>query len=179
VRLERVSEANSGDLQGYAAERVALEEGGPLLVEAITNPDAYLGYVRRFAEGIDLPPNRVPGFEYWLLAGERILGNCRIRRHLIPEIELDGGHVSYDVRPSERGQGYGRELLRLALVECRRLGLTRVLLTTAPDNERSIRLIRANGGVELDRRCRPSAVVARSAGRFPSEVVPSVADSEP
>jgi len=64
VRLERVTEANSGDLQTYAAERVALEEGGPLLVEAVTNPDAYLDHVRRFAEGIDLPSNRVPGFEY-------------------------------------------------------------------------------------------------------------------
>jgi predicted acetyltransferase len=155
VRFERVTEANSSDLQAYAAERMALREGGPLLVEAVTNPDAYLEHVRRFAEAIDLPSNRVPGFEYWLLADERILGNCRIRPQLIPEIELDGGHVSYDIRPSERGRGYGRELLRLALVECRRLGLTRVLLTTAPANERSIRVIRANGGVELDRPVSP------------------------
>jgi predicted acetyltransferase len=121
----------------------------------VANPDAYLDHVRRFAEGIDLPPDRVRGFEYWLLAGQRILGNCRIRPELSAEIELDGGHVSYDVRPSERGRGYGRELLRLALVECQRLGLTRVLLTTAPDNERSIRVIRANGGVELDRPISP------------------------
>lgn len=155
LTLERVTEANSSDLQAYAAERVALEEGGPLLIETLTNPDAYLAHVRRFAEGIDLPANRVPGFEYWLLDGERILGNCRIRPRLIPEIELDGGHVSYDVRPSERGHGYGRELLRLALVECRQLGLDRVLLTTAPDNERSIHVIRANGGVEVDRPVSP------------------------
>ena len=149
--LERVTEANSRDLSAYAAERVALDEGGPLLVEAVADPRVYLDHVRRFAEGSDLPPNRVQGFEYWLLDEERILGNCRIRPHLIPEIELDGGHVSYDVRPSERGRGYGTELLRLALVECRRLGLARVLLTTAPDNERSIRVIRANGGAEVDR----------------------------
>lgn len=155
LRLERVSEANSGDLQAYAAERVALEEGGPLLVEAITDPDAYLEHVRRFAEGIDLPSNRVPGFEYWMLSGPRIIGNCRIRPALSPEIALDGGHVSYDVRPSERGRGHGRELLRLALIECRRLGLGDVLLTTAPDNERSIRVILANGGVELDRPVSP------------------------
>jgi len=155
ARLERVTEANSGDLPAYAAERVALGEGGPVLAEAVANPRAYLDYVRRFAEGTDLPPNRVASFEYWLLAGERILGNCRIRPEPSPQIELDGGHVSYDVRPSERGRGYGKELLRLALVECRRLGLTRVLLTTAPDNERSIRVIRANGGVELDRPVSP------------------------
>ncbi len=155
MRLERVTEANSGDLRAYAAERVALEEGGPLLAEAVANPEAYLGLVRRFAEGVGLPADRVRGFEYWLLRGDRILGNCRIRPELIPEIELDGGHVSYDVRPSERGRGYGKELLRLALVECRRLGLTRVLLTTALDNERSIRVIRAHGGVELDRPISP------------------------
>jgi predicted acetyltransferase len=157
VRLERVAKANSDDLPAYAAERVAMEEGGPLLAEAVANPDAYLDYVRRFAEGTSLPPDRVQGFEYWLLDGKRILGNCRIRRELIPKIELDGGHVSYDVRPSERGRGYGKELLRLALVECRALGLTSVLLTTALDNERSIRVIRANGGSELDRPVSPFA----------------------
>jgi predicted acetyltransferase len=155
LRLERVTEANSRDLSAYAAERVALGEGGPVLAEAIGNPNAYLDYVRRFAEGRDLPPDRVQGFEYWLLSGERILGNCRIRQRLIPKIELDGGHVSYDVRPSERGRDLGKELLRLALVECRRLGMTRVLLTTALDNERSIRVIRANGGAELDRPISP------------------------
>ncbi len=153
--LERITSSNSKELSAYAAERAALGEGGALLVEAATNPDAYLDQVRRFAEGIDLPPKRVQGFEYWLLDGDRILGNCRIRPVLIPEIELDGGHVSYDVRPSERGLGHGRELLRLALIECRRLGLTSVLLTTAPENEPSQRVIRANGGVELDRPISP------------------------
>jgi predicted acetyltransferase len=155
LRFERVSEANSSDLQAYAAECVELEEGGPLLNEAVTNPTAYLDHVRRFAGGVDLPSNRVPAFEYWLLDGERILGNCRIRPVLIPEIELDGGNISYDVRPSERGCGYGKELLRLALAECRRLGLTRVLLTTVEENKRSIRVILANGGVELDRPVSP------------------------
>lgn len=142
-------------MRAYAAERAALNESGPLLVEAVTNPAAYLEHVRRFTEGRDLPAKRVRGFEYWLLADERILGNCRIRPELIPEIELDGGHISYDVRPSERGRGYGRELLHLALAECPLLGLTRVLLTTALDNERSIRVIRANGGVEMDRPVSP------------------------
>jgi predicted acetyltransferase len=155
VRLERVTEANSDDLQAYAAERAALGEGGPLLIEAVTNPAAYHEHERRFADGVDLPANRVRGFEYWLLDARRIIGNCRIRPELSPEIELDGGHVSYDIRPSERGRGYGRDLLRLGLVECRRLGLARVLLTTAPDNERSIRVIRANDGVELDRPVSP------------------------
>jgi hypothetical protein len=82
-RFERVTEANSRDLPAYAAERAALGEGGHLLAEAVTNPGAYLDSVRRFAEGRNLPLQRVQGFEYWLLEGERILGNCRIRPELI------------------------------------------------------------------------------------------------
>lgn len=73
------------------------------------------------------------------------------------ELELDGGNISYDIRPSERGRGYGREILRLALAECRNSGLSRVLLTTSPANERSIRVIRGNGGTELDRSISPFA----------------------
>lgn len=92
VRLERVTDANSDDLPAYAAERVAVQEGGPPLAEAVANPRAYLEHVRRFAEGSDLPADRVQGFEYWLLAGKRILGNCRIRPELDRPVSPFGGH---------------------------------------------------------------------------------------
>jgi predicted acetyltransferase len=38
-------------------------------------------------------------------------------------------------------------MLGTGLVECRRLGIDRVLLTYAPDNEPSRKVILANGGV--------------------------------
>jgi len=153
LRLDLVTPENSADLIAVAHEYA--DAGEQALCDGLENPDRYFDRIRRFREGVDLPPDRVQGFEYWLLDDFRILGNCRIRRVLIPKIELDGGNISYDIRPSERGRGYGREILRLALDECRKFGLSRVLLTTHPENEGSIRVIRANGGIELDRTISP------------------------
>ena len=153
LRLRLVTAENSEELSAIAREFADAGESG--FREAIFDPTAYLEKVRRFAEGVDLPPDRVRSAEYWLLDRDLIVGNCRVRPSLIPKLELDGGNISYDVRPSERGRGYGREILRLALLECVVLGLRRALLTTSPENARSIRVIRANGGVELDRSVSP------------------------
>ena len=61
---------------------------------------------------------------------------------------------------SRQGQGYGKLILALALDECRRIGLARVLLTCLQDNVASARIIEANGG-ELEN------VIADPAGRGP------------
>ena len=55
--------------------------------------------------------------------------------------------MGYSVRPSERGKGYGREMLRLNLINCKRLGLKKVLVTCYSWNTASERIILANGGV--------------------------------
>jgi predicted acetyltransferase len=76
-----------------------------------------------------------------------IVGCVRLRLGLTPDLENEGGHVGYDVRPSARRRGYGTTLLRLALVEARALGLERVLVTCDDDNIGSIQVIERNGGV--------------------------------
>ena len=53
----------------------------------------------------------------------------------------------YSVRPSERGQGYAKEMLRQDLEICRAFGLDKVLVTCARDNIASEKTILANGGV--------------------------------
>jgi predicted acetyltransferase len=62
-------------------------------------------------------------------------------------LEEEGGHIGYDVRPSERRQGYGTLLLRLTLNQARALGLKRVLVTADTPNVASWRIIEKNGGV--------------------------------
>lgn len=37
-----------------------------------------------------------------------------------------GGHCGYSVRPSERGKGYGKEMLRLNIRNAKRLGIEKV-----------------------------------------------------
>lgn len=146
--LELVSAANSSGLRRFALEFA--EAGEEAFSLAATDPEAYLARVEDFAKGRNLPPQRVRGNEFWLLRGDRILGNSRLRTKLIPEIELDGGHISYSIRPSERRRGYGAEILRLTLAEARRRGLESVLVTTSPSNTGSIGVIRRNGGQLLD-----------------------------
>jgi predicted acetyltransferase len=89
----------------------------------------------------------VPSTMFWYVAGEHYLGTLVIRHRLTPELFEAGGHVGYHVVVPWRGQGHATRMLAAGLVECERLGLDRILLTCAPDNEASRRVILANGGV--------------------------------
>jgi predicted acetyltransferase len=89
----------------------------------------------------------VPSTIYWYVSGEHYLGTLVIRHELTPELAGAGGNIGYHIVPPWRGQGHGTRMLAAGLVECRRLGLERVLLTCAPGNEASRRVILANGGV--------------------------------
>jgi predicted acetyltransferase len=77
----------------------------------------------------------------------RVLGVAKLRHLLTPTLEDIGGHIGYNIRPSERGKGYGTLILALTLDCARELGLSRVLLTCDTDNIRSARVIMRNGGV--------------------------------
>lgn len=94
----------------------------------------------------------VPSTLYWYVSGEHYLGTLVIRHQLTPELADVGGHIGYHVVAPWRRQGHATRMLSAALVECRRLGLDRVLLTCAVDNEPSRRVILANGGVADGRR---------------------------
>src|SRR5256885_14516882 len=84
---------------------------------------------------------------FWYVSGEHYLGTFVIRHRLTPDLAEAGGHVGYHVVSAWRRQGHATRMLAEGLEECRALGLDRVLLTCAPDNEASRRVILANGGV--------------------------------
>lgn len=58
-----------------------------------------------------------------------------------------GGHIGYGIRPSERGKWYATEMLRLALLEAKKLWLQKVLITCDDDNIASAKVIENNGGI--------------------------------
>jgi len=95
----------------------------------------------------------VPSTIYWYVSGEHYIGTLVVRHRLTPELTEVGGHVGYHVVAPWQRQGHATRMLAAGLVECRRLGIDRVLLTCATDNEPSRRVILANGGVP-DGRCR-------------------------
>jgi predicted acetyltransferase len=94
----------------------------------------------------------VPSTIFWYVSGEYYLGTLVIRHRLTAELTEVGGHIGYHVVAPWRRQGHATRMLAAGLAQSRELGLDRVLLTCAPDNEPSRRVILANGGVPADRR---------------------------
>ena len=76
-----------------------------------------------------------------------MVGAVNIRHDLNDYLLKYGGHIGDGIRPSERRKGYATEMIRLALEECRELGLTRVLMTCDKNNIGSAKSIIRNGGI--------------------------------
>jgi predicted acetyltransferase len=99
------------------------------------------------ASGIGLAASWVPMRSYFLLKEQAtIVGVTRLRTRLTSALELDGGHIGYDIVPGYRRLGYGTELLRLTLQKAQALGLAKVILTAESSNIGSIKIIERNGG---------------------------------
>jgi predicted acetyltransferase len=107
------------------------------------------GFLRQIAsEEHDrvLAPGRVPDSQFWLVSDGRVVGCSRLRHWLTEELEYEGGHIGYDIRPSDRGRGLGTNLLRLTIARAAALGIVKVRLTCDAGNQASIRVIEKNGG---------------------------------
>jgi predicted acetyltransferase len=111
--------------------------------------DDLVGYFDRFEileRGINLPPGKVRCSHFWIERDGRILGQSSLRHELTPDLMLEGGHIGYNIRPTERLKGYGTLILKLTLAEARKIGLPRVMVTCDADNIGSARIIEKNGG---------------------------------
>jgi len=106
----------------------------------------YIAGLQRMAKSEDLPSRLVPENTFWPMRERRMLGQIRLRHKLNDELKIKGGHIGYDVRPSERRKGYGTAMLTLALEKARARGLKRVMLTCDADNIASEKIIERNGG---------------------------------
>jgi predicted acetyltransferase len=131
------------------------ERGEPFIPWIIGEPyDTFAEYVEkllRAREGVGLPPGFVPHSTFWLVNGAgEIVAVSNLRHELNETLLAHGGHVGYGVRPSARGRGYATELLRLTLLEARRLGIEWALVTCDKLNAASAKVIQKNGGVLED-----------------------------
>lgn len=94
--------------------------------------------------------DRVPHQILWWTAEVQYLGRVRINLLLNDELLEFGGHIGYDIRPSARNHGHATALLASALRTAAEHGIDSALLTCAPDNLASRRVIERNGGVLQD-----------------------------
>ena len=107
--------------------------------------DAYL----KSLEESEPKEGYVPAATFFAYDRERdiLVGAVDIRHSLNEALLLDGGHIGDGVRPSERRKGYATAMIALALDECRKLGIEKVLMVCNKENTGSAKSIQNNGGV--------------------------------
>lgn len=93
----------------------------------------------------------VPATTYMAISIDngRLIGMIDIRHRLNDYLLNFGGHIGYSIRKSERQQGYATEMLGLALKECVKFKIKKVLVTCDKDNVASAKTM-INNGAELE-----------------------------
>jgi len=111
--------------------------------------EEYVKQLDDLAQGRHLPFSMVRSDTFWLLSGDgRLIGMSRLRGRLSRSLRIEGGHIGYTIRPSERRKGYGTRLCALTIEEARKTGkFTRLLITCDTRNTGSARIIEKNGGI--------------------------------
>lgn len=85
----------------------------------------------------------IPCTLYFLMNGsEEILGGIEINH-----ANTHRGHLHAGIAPWNRGMGFGKIMLKLALEKCREMGLNKVEICTHKENIGAIKTIAGNGGV--------------------------------
>ena len=97
----------------------------------------------------DTSSGLVPDSTFFCLDEDRdiMVGAVNIRHYLNEALLQSGGHIGDGVRPSERRKGIATQMIGLALQECKKLGIDRVLMVCDKDNVGSAKSIMKNGGV--------------------------------
>ena len=109
---ERYQDSYLEALQEFQAEGRHLDL---LLEEVAAHFGDFVQHLREQADRAKIKPGRVPHSYFWLLDGNDDIGRL-ILHHAVNEHLLQmGGHNGYEIRPSRRGQGYGKLILKHGL----------------------------------------------------------------
>ena len=94
-------------------------------------------------------PGLVEDSTFFALDVERnkMVGAINIRHKLNDYLLNYGGHIGDGVRPSERRKCYATKIIGLALKECQKLNIDKVLLVCDKDNIGSAKSIKNNGAI--------------------------------
>lgn len=113
-----------------------------------TDFNSMVDNLKSWSNGVGLPDGFVECSTFWLANNNnKLIGAIDIRHKLTESLAFRGGHIGYGIRPSERKKGYATIMLSLALKECKKMGLPKVLITCSKSNIGSSKTIINNGGI--------------------------------
>lgn len=150
LHLREPCEADRETVMAYREEflRAGSSMDGTSSLNEHEDFDSWLAKLRAYKSAASVPPGIVPADTLLALdENERLVGMVSIRHCLNDYLLSFGGHIGYSVRPSERRRGFAKEMLRLALLRARALGIERVMVSCDKNNPASAKTILANGGV--------------------------------
>jgi len=139
--------------EGYlgALEEAKTDPGNQIAkLQEPKDGEAFESFVEHFyneMKGVNLPEGYVPATMFWLIDNGEFIGRVQIRHELTDHLLKHGGHIGYYIRPSKRKMGYGKKILEMALLEAKKMGFGKVMLSCNDNNVGSIRIIEDNGGV--------------------------------
>ena len=131
----------------YLAANSSMDGCGPL--RRIEDPEEYIKTCAEYEDPERVPSHLVPATQFFFIRknDNKLVGMIQVRHRFNDYLSKFGGHIGYSVRPSERRQGYAKEMLRMTLPFCCEIGLDKVLITCADGNIGSEKTILANGGI--------------------------------
>lgn len=110
----------------------------------------YIYMTQMLEAGKSILPGQVPYSTFWLINEDKqLIGFSNIRHYLTPASSIEGGHIGYSIRPSERKKGFGKLQLKLILKKCLQIGIKEVMITCDFDNIASAKIIEANHGIRV------------------------------
>lgn len=120
---------------------------GPL--RRFEDAEAYIKICVDYENPAMIPENLVVATQFILVrkSDNRLVGMLQVRHYFNEYLEKYAGNIGYSVRPSERRKGYAKEMLKMALPFCRKIGLDKLLIACIDGNIGSEKTILANGGV--------------------------------
>lgn len=134
----------------YLKEHLESGENELSASKGLASANSYKEWLDKVIGEEDIPKeNWVRNNTYLVIREEddKLIGLLNIRKEDNERVLDWAGHIGYGVRPTERRKGYASEILRLALDECRRLGMHKVMVGCHQDNIGSKKTIEKNNAV--------------------------------
>ncbi len=94
----------------------------------------YFMQVENERRGINIASGYVAHTVFWMVDGAKYIGTFDLRHELTPALEQVGGHIAYQIRPSEQRKKYVTTGLKLCLQKALEMGIDKALLTCEEAN---------------------------------------------